>query len=514
MSWGFDGRVVVGRFNLLLVEVRNSGDTAVDKHLRLTRSILGSSKGAPVVKRCYLSPGARKVLPLHPFIESESEVWTASWVEGGAAGMQAPGIRPSAPAQVILGAPTDSSTRLLIPTFDPAHLPTNATAMDALGSVLIDRVPIMNKLQRRALLDWVRGGGTLYRLLIGGHHLDFEQDLAALNSEQADLAFGAGRVHKCEFSRSILQERIPPALQRGFVRQPVGGSSLVDAFRRELRGLIQSQHSWMTLFLLSLVYLVLIGPVFYKLSAGSLRWNAGLVALFVVVVGASWLFMWIGQRGYLESDATHSIHYVQPLGGDMHDVTSYSNVFLTKGSNRVFASQARFGLFTSAQTLERVPAEVTNGVQAKYRVDIPQFSHRLVIHKRQVALKPAVFTLNPDTGEISSDLKVDAIVELAGKIVHWWVEVDGVWRRQRMFNWEVWQSMTAYRQEIEYRLLGEVTGSRICGVLRDPKKPLVAPGRRVFFVLLRGAPAGLDVSGAPITASARTIYKFDLTSGR
>ena len=286
------------------------------------------------------------------------------------------------------------------------------------------------------------------------------------------------------------------------------------AFRTYLRELVQSDHSWFVIFLVSVVYLVLVGTLFYKLSLQTLSWSAGLGILAVVVAAASFLFMGIGERGYLESDATHSLHYIQPLGGRMHDVTSYSNVFLTKGAEPVFQTDAGFGLFSSAQDLERVPAVITNGVHSGYRVDIPQFSHRLVIHKRQVSLDRPAFTRTAGEESISTGLEIEAMVEVEGKRLHWWVNRDGSWRRQRSFSLVMWQSASSNREEIGYRLLSTIMNSRLCVSLRDPGKPLAPPGQSDFYVLTAGAPNGLALESAPPTARSWTIYHFDLETPR
>lgn len=510
IRWGFDQRGVIGRFNLLTVQVSNPTDRPIDKHLQLTRSFAGASKGAKLVQRCYLGAGSSRTLRFYPFVENANESWNFTWLEGGAGGKGAPGLTTGPPARVFLEKNSELNKRILISKFDPAALPTSAVAMEALGEIVLDRMPSLNKPQRVALLNWVRGGGIIHLLPLGGRYQDFPDELAVLNGVESDLAFGSGRVVRHGFERAQLRKKIPEEISGGFKSRFSGGESPVDQIRANLTEMIKTDHNWLIMFLLTIVYLVLIGPLFYKLSLQQLPWHLGLLGLSGVIGFATWMFMIIGARGYGEADSGHAIHFARPLGDGSFDVTTYANVFLTQGATRSFKGDSGFGLFSSAQVREQVGGQIVNGVQSSYEVDVPRFSHRLIIHKRRVVGGGHHFQYRHASGSVSTDLEIEAIAEVVGKEIYSWRPSGNRWVRGRAFEIRTWQVQHPYMSDGWRRVFAEVLNSRMGLALRDSKKPILPAGRHGFFILASGAPESFRLAGAPRSSIQRTIYHIDI----
>ena len=81
--WGFDGRVRVGRFNVLSFFVSNPDARNFDGQLVLENSNgLEKSTGAPVVQPVYLAPGTQRWVQFHVFVGQAGGDWRLNWGKG------------------------------------------------------------------------------------------------------------------------------------------------------------------------------------------------------------------------------------------------------------------------------------------------------------------------------------------------------------------------------------------------------------------------------------------------
>jgi hypothetical protein len=96
----------------------------------------------------------------------------------------------------------------------------------------------------------------------------------------------------------------------------------------------------------------------------------GTVALF------SMLFSYVGQRGYGEATAVHSVAIAKPLADGQMDVASWSNIFVTGGADYEIRHNAFGSLYSTCNEHEQVKGVINNGAAAVFKVDIPPFSNR------------------------------------------------------------------------------------------------------------------------------------------
>ena len=80
-EWGFDGRAVPGRFNLVTVEVRNSGAKAFEGKITLRRLVTtaGAWTGVEHVEEIFVGPYSRKLLHFYPYILESADEWELRW---------------------------------------------------------------------------------------------------------------------------------------------------------------------------------------------------------------------------------------------------------------------------------------------------------------------------------------------------------------------------------------------------------------------------------------------------
>jgi hypothetical protein len=513
--WGFDGTVVPNRFNLLTVRVRNDTNEPIHKHLQLVRSAGGIQRGAPMVQSCYLGPGTSRVVQFHPFIVSSADVWRLSWVEGGAAGqtvMQAPAAMP---ATVLLEEePLKASRRLRLRAFPPRLLPASATAMGALRAIVIDREPELSQAQRTALLAWLRRGGELHMLLRNSSHVTLKDDFAVLNSEEYVIAYGSGRVFRHPFDRFALKKEIPEELFGGFrLETPAyqGGTPVSFLLRKNLREDVKLEFGWGLIFALAVVYLALIGPVLYRLSTNRLSWPLSLVVLAGMIAVATWVFSIVGARGNDEKAKTKSWTFARLDGDERYEVTRFANVFITTGGDYKFGDGDAHGLFSSAQTTERINGEISNGAKARYSVDMPRFSDRFIVHKSVVAGPEAEIEF--DGERLRIELDIASVVSVSGdKLYRWTSDGPGYFKKSGP---RVRLRDLLRQNDLKGVLLDHTVIERMHLRNMDLRKPVTRRDHHVFFCVgptpaefrLKGK--GPDVGIGREDASSRTVYRFE-----
>lgn len=399
--WGFGGKAVLGTFNVLSVEVRNPGPQPFDGVLKLQQKG-GARATADIEQAIFLAPGTSRWVQFYPYIGNYKPDYTLVW--GGGRDEQAdfldegPGRNSGRPAVVVLADP--ESVRLSkLPVMPEELFPVTVAATDGLHAVVLDHVPRLQPPQREAFLDWVKLGGIVHVVPgTAGTMPAFDGDYAILNVEGSRGRAGAGVIAK----HSVPVAEIDPSvLEKAGFPMPVENKDQDlnkfdrynrfdnddysdSTFFRTLSGVTKPKISWWLIYLLTGVYVIIIGPVFFFLRKRDYRillaGFLGTVALF------AWCFTVIGRRGYGESQVCHSIAVARMLGNGRYDVTHWSHAFATSGavyrlaypgSSHLYAPQGGEG--------ESVRGRVVQGKEAWFDADIPLFSFRNFLHRGVMA---------------------------------------------------------------------------------------------------------------------------------
>ena len=149
-----------------------------------------------------------------------------------------------------------------------------------------------------------------------------------------------------------------------------------NSFLSQLKQMTKPNHNWVLLHLMFWIYIALVFPGCYLLGK---RWSdfrvvyaglLGTVALF------SLLFSYVGQRGYGEATAVHTVAIAKPLPDGQMDVASWANIFVTGGADYEIRHNAFGSLYSTCNEHEQVKGVINNGAEAVFKVDIPPFSNR------------------------------------------------------------------------------------------------------------------------------------------
>jgi len=384
-QWGFDGRVVPGRVNLLSVAVTNTGREPIYTVLRLHRGFhSGGRLGAPLERRCDLSPGSSRWVQFFPYVHGAQDAWTLELADGTQIGLKGPTLGP--PGRVFLRDPAEPLVAARLPVLPDNLFPPTVSATDGLHSVALDHDPQWEPARRQAFLDWLRRGGELHLLHdLRGRYPVFSDLLAPLNAPLDRYRVGAGLVVRHPLRRSEVTSDYlvkagfaPPALREndeGQLHSPDGDllSALTEASR--------PRHSWALIYLTVLAYVGAIGIYHFFYARKQADWRRTMALFGATVVACSLLLGFIGKRGQGEAAAVNSIAYARHLGGDQFDVTQWQNVFVTSGALYTLSHAAPLNIYSTCQSEETVAGLIRNGKKGGFVVDIPLFSSRAFLHR-------------------------------------------------------------------------------------------------------------------------------------
>ncbi len=402
--WGFDGKVMPNRFNLLSVLVAQEGGARpFDGELVLTET-RGSEQtfGAPLVQAVYLTPGTERWVQFVPFVAQEFE-WRLAWGKGDKARAAVPAPKFGPPATVTLRDPTAvfvESARLA--GFPEDLFPTSVAATDGLDQLVLDHAPRWDAVRREAFLDWLRRGGIVHVLRGPEGHPRFDGDLAVLNKVGAAvpsgprtaedsrpyLRVGAGHVVRHEAGREDCDEAFLKAAgyaPREFAKQDGSGGAPVlyrfdQTLLQNLASLTKPQVQWWLLYLLTLAYLAFIGPVHYVWSR-KVDWRVAIGGFLGTVAVFALAFIIAGHRGSGEKQTSHALAIAHSLGGDRWDVQEWVSAFATKGDFYKLTHAAPANFYAVPSDMEQVNARAFGGKDGHLDADIPLYSARPFLHR-------------------------------------------------------------------------------------------------------------------------------------
>ncbi len=386
--WGFDGRVVPGRFNPVSVLVANPGGGAFDGTLTFAPTLgYGGPRGAAYVQPVFIGPQSARWVQFEAFVGSGIEEFSLAWGRGAKERETFDRQLPTGPpACVWLVDAADSFARPgAFKAFPDQLFPTTVAATDGLDAVILDYAPRWEPTRREAFLDWLRRGGTVHLVQGANGELPvFTDTLAVLNGAGETGGVGAGQVVRHRVARTELRPETLTA--RGFPprelqtpQNPVVHNFEETLYQR-LASLTRPNVSWWLLNSLTFLYIALIGPVAWRFARRvDFRWAiAGFLGV-VVLFGLA--FSIVGRRGYGESQTVHSLSIARSLGGTRWDVTQWLSAFATSSGEYTLTHAAPANLYATSSSDDAARGQILNGKDGKFLADIPLFSSRTFTHR-------------------------------------------------------------------------------------------------------------------------------------
>ena len=386
--WGFDGRVVPGRFNHVSMLVANPGNGTFDGPMTFAATLgFGGTRGAAYVQPVFVGPQGTRWVQFDVFIGSGSEEFSLIWGPGAKERATFDRQLPTGPpACVWLVDAGDTFARPgAFKAFPDQLFPTTVAATDALDAVILDYLPRWELARRDAFLDWLRRGGTVHLVHGAGGALPvFTDALAVLNGDGETTRVGAGQVVRHRMARAELRPETLTA--RGFppreVQKPQDAviHNFEDTLYQRLSSLTRPKVKWWLLNVLTFLYIAVIGPVAWRTARRmDYRWAIG--GFLGVVAAFGLAFGIVGRRGYGESQTVHSLSIARSLGGGRWDVTQWLSAFATSSGQYTLTHTAEANLYATASSDESARGQILNGKGGRFLADIPLYSSRSFTHR-------------------------------------------------------------------------------------------------------------------------------------
>lgn len=450
VRWGFNGKVAPNRFNVLSVLISNQTPQTFSGDLTLYKRLGGGGYiDAKITESVTISSFSNKWVQFYPYVNAgwggsiSNETWQL--VYGRNSSFDLPQPRAAKYQRIILDDPSGVASRTgILKSMPDSLFPSFVSATDALQVVGMDREPrSWIPTQKEAFLDWVHLGGTVL-LFVGptGKHPEFAAPLSALNSPLDELRVGTGRVLKMPMERNKFLEadarRVFAGLPRNILSQGEKAEDVIDtidaapqqdqqnynysegtdpfpssSFLSQLKEMTKPDHNWLLLHFMFWVYIAMVFPGCYLLGKRWSDFRVVYAALLGTVVLFSVLFSIVGQRGYGESTAVHSVAIARGLPGGGLDVSQWSNVFVTSGADYLLKHEGFGTLYSTTSDTEQVNGIINSGIDGGFMVDIPPFSNR------EFALRMKLPTGSPK-------VTIDKVDISEGRLKELLLSIDGI----------------------------------------------------------------------------------------
>lgn len=429
VRWGYDGKLTRNRFNVLSVLVNQPLPTAFEGEMWLSKRLNAKRVDAPMVETVFVSPFGERWVQFYPYVSSlgnssedfQLDIRTKSGqlVQS----IDVPQARFGWPARVMVDGGGLTRRNLPLKRMPDVLFPPFVTATDGLQALFFDSVPNWDEPRRQAFIDWLTLGGTAFVMHdANGNFPEFPASMGMLNGPLDVRDVGAGRVFRIAYSRTeatpekltetlqVLPARKSvrsdgttveaPALDSGEQEQSVGGSFQDGSdplsgtsFLSRLKGMTKPDHNWPLLHLLFWVYIAIVFPGCYLVGRRWTDYRAVYASLLGTVALFSLLFGYVGQRGYGEATAVHSLAIARTMPDGQADITQWSNVFVTVGGDYDISHVGTGAMYSTCSIAESVPRWIRNGAEALFRADIPPFSSRDFAHRIKSKVPVPKFTV-------------------------------------------------------------------------------------------------------------------------
>lgn len=393
--WGFNGTAMQDRVCPLSLLLHNKASTPFDGAITLEEiQGMGSRLGASQVQNVYLSPGQMRWLQFFPAPTGMGTEWRIQWGRRADESLKIPPPKLGPSARVfLLDAESPYGGEIRLKTFPDVLFPTSVGATDSLRELVMEHAPKWESARWQALEDWVKVGGILHICKgLDGKWPVFPPDRTGLRASAPDSDTQAATVHLSGLGQivyhpvariGITEEYLKKAgyaetekpVDTDLTSNSYGRSSWTHSILGKLTATTRAKISWPLIFLLTILYLILAGPVHYFWAKKvdyrvAILGFLGLIALFCLLLG------YFGRRGSGEKSSMNALAIARPLGGGRYDASQWISAFAVDGNRYQLSHGDGIHLYATASVDDAVNGRLINGRNGMFDVDIPLYSSR------------------------------------------------------------------------------------------------------------------------------------------
>lgn len=378
--WGFDGKAVPFGFTIFSAELINSSPEPFEGSVRFQMDPFGSRMSTAYEEPCYIAPGGSRWVQFCVLVPQYGNKWVLSW---GASPSESGTVRHpdmGAPACVVLEGDFGSMAAPGFRRFPESLLPSSAAAMNGLDAVLLDHAPRWEPVRRRALLEWVRGGGTVHLLQDpNGAYPVFPDDLSVLNGPGARARIGAGLVLRHEATRRTVTEAVlakARAAPATLVQNQNQYMDLGDILRKAYTPLLRTEHRWWLIYTVAIVYVLAVGPGMFLAGRKLRNYRLALLAMAGSILLATGCMQWAGYRSERESNCVYSMACARQIGDRTYVVSQWLTAFAGRGGTYRFQHSSPHGFYAQSATQDDAAGLIHNGKDGYFLAEMPINSWR------------------------------------------------------------------------------------------------------------------------------------------
>lgn len=403
--WGFGHQVVPGRMNPVFVRVFNDRPEPFTGTIYLSalRNV-GGRVGERIAEECYVTPFTERWLQFSVYVGNHWGEWELKWGKGDLDRKTLTRPRRGPAARVFLTVDDRRGAHgVAIKAFPSRLLPPDVSSLEGLRSVALDAVPSWEPARRMAFLQWIRGGGIVHLLRdIDGHHPQFDGHLDVLNRDDDRYRIGGGQIVRHSVSRKDLTNEY--LANQGFPEpvfqedKKVVVHDIQSLFFDYLRSHVRASHPWKTIFLISLIYVAVVGPGNGYLAR---KWSATTwttMCFLGIVVFFSAVFALIGTYGNKERASARAVAVARSIGDGMYDVTQWYSVFVTRSGDYDIRHAHSHNAYATCDEMNIVHGVTRGGLEGVLQLRIPLNSSFTFLHRGIVAGDDIEIDLEDGTG--------------------------------------------------------------------------------------------------------------------
>ncbi|WP_154901554.1 hypothetical protein [Gimesia maris] len=414
IRWGFNDRPTAYHINPVTLLIENPDSEPFEGEIQFHQeSFRGQQIDIALSTRTYVAPFEKKWVQYYPYFSDFNGNWVVSWDQNDIRHSQsflAP--RPVTEKSIIqLVTPGSlNSVTSGVKSFPEDLYPSVTGATDALQEIILDHLPKWEKTRREAFMDWIYSGGILHLFFdSNGDPLSFPDSYRLLNQQTSPAFYGKGVIY---FHQHKLTDLSPAELRQVIntdkhysvtptreIENQVTGTDVAYPSKYEnifykntdeellttLTEISKPQQIWYLIFLLSFIYLIIVGPVYYLITKYSEHYRT-----FYLVYGLStllfcFIFLFVGRYSTNQTSQIHSLIVADILPNHKTIISEWSSLGIVSGGNFQITHTGESHIYSTCQTYSKVNGISTSGKNGHLQVDIPPNSFRTFFHRARIS---------------------------------------------------------------------------------------------------------------------------------
>lgn len=417
IRWGFNDRPTGYHINPVTVLVENPDPEPFEGEIEFHQETFrGQQIDIALSATTYIAPFEKKWIQYYPYFTDFNGNWRVSWHQADIQHSQTFLAPLPVPDKSLIQLVTPGSLSHVIPSvkqFPEDLYPPVTGATDTLQEVILDHIPKWEKTRREAFMEWIYSGGILHLFNnSNGDPLLFPEAYDPIKRDASPIYYGNGVIYFHQHKLSDLspaelrqtintnkhysvtpKNRMQNNYQVSETDVAYSASTYGNAFEQNfdeellatLTELSKPKQIWYLIFLLSFIYLIIVGPVYYLITKYCKHNRT-----FYLVYGLStllfcFIFLIVGRYSTNQTSQIHSLIVAESLPNHKTNISEWSSLGIVSGGSFKISHSGESHIYSTCQPYFKVNGFATSGTNGQIQVDIPPNSFRTFFHRARIS---------------------------------------------------------------------------------------------------------------------------------